>query len=333
MLVELLVAIGLAALLFPALATSFITSISGKAQQAQRLQAVTLLKETEEAVRSVKNYNWTNFAVNGTYHPLISGSKWSLASGSATTNGFTQQVDISDVYRDSSGNMAASGTLDPSTKKITTTISWTQPYFSSISSTQYLTRNTNLSFIQTTGVDFSATSGATLTNTQVTTDQGGEVKLANNNKGKWCSPSFSDASIDLPDGPPVAVVATASAVSINIPNDVFVATAPYATSSVKLAYVNVTADTATPAASLRGIFTLDPAQYSSNYPSSLDGLSNNFATTDVKYYTSSGGNLYALMTTTDPYHEVVVARIKNNGADTYQDNSKKIYQYWTYFNT
>src|SRR5581483_5824258 len=147
------------------------------------------------------------------------------------------------------------GTLDPSTKQAVTTISWTQPYPGSVSSITYITRYLdNAAYTQTTQADFN-TGG--LSNVQVTNSAGGEVTLANNNKARWCTPAFSSATIDLPDGPPVAVTATASA-STTTPNDVFVATAPYATNSAKLAYVNVAANVDQPTTTLRGIFTLDP---------------------------------------------------------------------------
>src|SRR5438128_746265 len=147
-LVELLLAMGLAALIFPALLSGFMSSREGKVQQGLRMQAVALLKETEQAVKSVHNNDWSTFAVNGTNH----------------------------------------------------------------------------------------------------------------NKGKWCSPSFSTATIDLPDGPPVAVAATASAVSVNIPDEAFVATAPNTSNTIKMAYVRVDANTDAPHATISGEFTMDPAQ-------------------------------------------------------------------------
>src|SRR3990167_7795640 len=141
-LVELLLTIGLSTLLLPALLTGLISSREGKAQQNQRIQASSLLRETYEAVRSIRNRNWSNIVINGTYHPVISGTMWASASGSITTNGFTQSYTITDVNRDASSVIvtAPAGTIDPSTKKIDITISWTKPYTSAINSTLYLTR-------------------------------------------------------------------------------------------------------------------------------------------------------------------------------------------------
>lgn len=331
-LIELLITIGLAAILIPALLAGFSIIRSGRVQQDQRLQATTYVKEAEEAMRVVQANGWSNLSA-GTYRPVVSGTTWALVSGPEIINNiFTRQIVISDVFRNASGNIAStSGILDSSTKQVVITVSWASPLSTSVVSVMYLTRYGNSNYTETLAATFN--SGIS-SNTQVTNILGGEIALSNNNKAKWCSPALSTTTINLPDGPPVAVAAYASATSTAIPNNVFVAIAPYATSSVKLAFVNVTANTATPVASLHGIFTLDPAQYSSpgNVPSGIN-LTNNFKTNDVKYYTSSNGKLYALLATNMPDKEVIAIQINNGVNDSFQDPIKKIYKYWTFFNT
>jgi hypothetical protein len=201
-----------------------------------------------------------------------------------------------------------------------------------------MARTGNQTYTETSKAQFDL---GTITNTQVTTDTGGEIKLGVNNKGKWCSPSFASSSIDLPDGPPVAVAANASS-SLSVPNDIFVATAPSTSNPVKLAYVNVMPDTDSPVPTLRGVFTLDPTKFTSGaFPSGI-GIDNNFKTNDVKYYKSSAGKIYALMATNLPNREIIAILIddgdpSNDGTNNgeYQDNaaSPKIYKYWTFFNT
>ena len=342
-LIELLLVIGLTAIILPAILTGLVASRSGKVQQNQRLEAVALLKEAQEAIRNVREKGWVQFALNGTFYPQIdpiSGTSWTLTPCSSPdpltcptdTNGFKRAVIITDVNRDASGTITLSGgTIDPSTKHIDTTVSWTQPIISSVSSTEYITRYLdNLSYIETTESEFNA---GTKSSVAVTNTAGGEVQLADNTKAKWCSPSFSSSTIDLPDGPPVAVDAMANA-SISIPNDAFVATSPFVTSSVKLAYVNVTADTDPPVSSLRGTFTLDPSKYSDAglVPSGIN-LTNSFKTNDVKYYKSASGKVYVLMATDLPDHEVIAIQVNNGTGDAFQDPVNKIYTYWTFFNT
>lgn len=329
--IELLIAIGLSAILLPALITGLYTTNNSKAQNEQRTQAQTLLKQTDEAVRAVREAGWSSFAVNGTYHPVVSGNTWSLSSGSTTTNGFTQSVSISDVQRNSSGAIVTSGgTVDPSTKQVVDTISWVLPYPSSIQNTLYFSRYlNNVAYAQTTQADFTA---GILTNTQATSS--GTITLANNNNAVWCAPSLSNTTITLPDGPPVAVAATASAVSTSIPNDVFVALASSDSTQVKLAYITVSANVATPSPTLKGTFTLDSTKYSnSSYVPTGIGITNSFKTNDVKYYKSSSGKLYALLATDMPDHEVIVVQINDGTGDAFQDPVNKIYKYWTFFNT
>ena len=198
-LVELLLAIGIAAVVLPALFLGLMSARSGRAQQKQRLEATALLKETKEAVRNVREKGWATFAVNGTFHTEISGSSWTLATGSATVNGFTKQVVISDVYRDSTGAITPSTaeTLDPSTKKVVTTISWLTPYPSNFVATEYITRYLdNLSYPQSTVADFTP---GTKTNTAITNTVDGEIILgAGGGGGDWCQPSFLITNTDLP---------------------------------------------------------------------------------------------------------------------------------------
>jgi len=197
-LVEILLAMGLAVIILPALLTGLVSSRQGKAQQTQRTQAVYLLNETVDAVRSVREKGWAGFAVNGTYHPVISGSSWTLATGSATVNGFTQTVDIGDVQRATSGAIVTSdgSFLDPSSKKVDIAISWGQPYASTVSASLYITRYLdNNSFTQTTVADFNT---GTKSGTIVTNTGGGEVTLGAGGQGDWCAPNLSIAALDLP---------------------------------------------------------------------------------------------------------------------------------------
>jgi len=196
-LVEIILAMGLAAIILPALLTGLVSSRQGKAQQAQRTQAVYLLNETADAIRSIREKGWASFAVNGVFHPVISGSSWTLAPGSTVADGLTQQVVIGNVNRDTSGAIVADGGLpDPSSKKIDIAISWGLPYMSTVSTTLFITRYLdNNSFIQTTVADFNAgiNSGTTVTNTA-----GGEVTLGAGGAGNWCSPNLSIAALDIP---------------------------------------------------------------------------------------------------------------------------------------
>ena len=197
-LVEIVLAMGIAAIILPALLTGLVSSRQGKAQQTQRTQAAYLLNETVDAIRSVREKGWTSFAVNGIFHPIISGSSWTLASGSAVVNGLTQAITIGDVNRATSGAIVtAGGVLDPSSKKVDFAISWGQPYLSTVSATLLITRYLeNNSFTETSVADFNV---GTKSGTTVTNVSGGEVTLGAGGRGDWCAPATSIVGeLDLP---------------------------------------------------------------------------------------------------------------------------------------
>lgn len=221
LLIELLIAIGISVVIIPALLTGFISSRQGKVQQDQRLQAVTQLEEAKEAVRQYRENGWTGFAIDGTYNPQIVGNAWILASGAATVNGFTRKIVIGDVYRNNSGTIVAQGspgaTYDPSTKIVSTTISWASPYASSVQDIGYVTRYLdNLSFTHTTIADFTpgtATGTAVVAQTGTGVLNDGQVQLGAGGGGDWCNPGNSVVkTFDLPgQGVVQAISATSSA--------------------------------------------------------------------------------------------------------------------------
>ncbi|MDO8488171.1 MAG: hypothetical protein Q7S31_02555 [bacterium] len=199
-LAEVLLTMGLAALLLPALLTGWVASREGKAQQQQRTQATALLVEAVEAARTVRENGWTGFAVNGVWHPVVSGSTWTLVAGEQILppdNTFTRSITISDVYRNASGELVTvGGTLDPSTKKVDVEVKWNSPLASSVTISAYFTRYLdNLAFVQTTRADFET---GTLSGVTVTDTAGGEVILSSGGSASWCAPSLTIAAVDLP---------------------------------------------------------------------------------------------------------------------------------------
>lgn len=129
--IELLVAFGLAGILIPAILSGLIGATNGKAQQQQRIIAVGYLKEGEEAVRDLRNSDWSNIAKDDAYYPVVTSGVWTLSKNSTNGNlngGFTRSVVISSIGTPS----------DPSIKRILITVSWGTG--SSVNSTLYLAR-------------------------------------------------------------------------------------------------------------------------------------------------------------------------------------------------
>lgn len=198
--IELLFTIGFSLIIIPALFSMFFISREGRPQQQRRTQAVALVSEAEEAVRSVREMGWDAFLVYQTgvsYHPRISGGTWSLVSGSESIEGFTRSITISPVYRKASGAIGTSSDiLDLSTRLVTVTVSWTTPLPSSVTTTLYVTRHSNLLQTDTTVEDFNA---GIKTNTGVSNLFGGEVVLGSTGGfGDWCTPNLTISALDLP---------------------------------------------------------------------------------------------------------------------------------------
>jgi type II secretory pathway pseudopilin PulG len=288
-LIELLVAMGLISILLPAILSGIIASRGGRAQNEQRITAVELLKDTQEAVRSIHARDWTLIQNNGTYHPEISGENWVLAVGSNTQNGFTTAVVIDDVYRDVSGAIVTSGgILDPSTKEVFVTVSWNTPFASSISSTNYLTRFVNDVDVQTTVADFTpGASNAATMGIAITNSSGGEVTLGAGGGGDWCNPSeYIVEDLDYP-GQAEARAITA------IEGNLFTGTGRNA-SGLPFGHISVT-DTDPPVASLVG-----------SYSNVSPGKSNDVFGEEDFAYIGTDGNLREIVIidlNTNPYTE------------------------------
>lgn len=202
--VELLMVMGLAAIIFPALLTGFVATRSGRAQGEERLQAIHLVEEAQEAVRIVREKDWTDFTAysippNQIYHPVhpVASSTWTLVNGPETINGLTRQITISDVSRDNSTNLivaddAPQSFVDPSTKKVTITVFWSNPLPAQVSSTMYLTRYlSNDSFADKSVNDFAKglfTSTETLSPSNNPNSDDGQIVLAQSGAADWCDP-------------------------------------------------------------------------------------------------------------------------------------------------
>ncbi len=292
-LIEILIVIMLLAILIPPLFMVIMASRDGKIQQSKRLEATTTLKEAQEALRIIRESGWSAVATPGIYHPVLTGSTWNLSSGTAVSNGIITSIQIFDVNRLNNQIVQSGGTYDPSTKRIVTTVSWTDPLPSTITSTMYLTRYLeNGAYLQTTQAQFNT---GIRSNVVTTNTSGGEVQLSQNTKGQWCDPHLAPVTIDLP-GKPIAVTATEG--------HVYVATGETAQASQdSFAHVLVA--------------NTDPPSFS------LHGKLRGYQTNAV-----FGEPNWGYIATTNNTKEVVIVNL-----NAYSDATNKIYQEAGSFNT
>ena len=160
-LVEMMVGMGIAAAIMPALVTSFFAARGGGAQEQVRMQAQGRLREAREVLRLLKEANWTNITTDGAYHLTLDSGVWAIPlnppAETNLDNLFTRQILIEPAYRtltNQLSSIATGNTLDPSVKHVTITVSWTTPLASSVIADYYLMRLENLTWTQTTIADF-----------------------------------------------------------------------------------------------------------------------------------------------------------------------------------
>ena len=109
--VEVVLAAGLFGLIITGLTSILVYGEESSALAGQRARAVFLAEEGIEAIRNIRDENFTNLT-DGNYGLQVSSNQWALSGSSDTTDVFTRQINIS--------------TVDPNRKAITSTVSWQQ---------------------------------------------------------------------------------------------------------------------------------------------------------------------------------------------------------------
>lgn len=205
-LVEMMVGMGIAAAIMPALVTSFFAARGGSAQEQVRMQAHGRLREAREVLRLLKQANWSNVSTPGTYR--LTGA-WGLISGTEyDLDGlFTRQIILAKAYRNTTTNQLSTisspgvNIEDPSVMHVQINVAWTRPIASQVISDYYLMRLENLTYIETLLSDFS--NANVVHRTTIATNIGGgvdgEVQLGGSGSGigDWCNPSLVLQALDV----------------------------------------------------------------------------------------------------------------------------------------
>ncbi|MGH7926328.1 MAG: type IV pilus modification PilV family protein [Candidatus Binatia bacterium] len=131
-LVEIVVVAGIVSTVFVGMFQLVILATRPIASSTREAEATYLAEEALEAVRALRNENWTDNITplsNGTtYYPTLISNRWTL---STTNTGpvqglYAQTVVLGAAYRDGNDNISPTGTLDENTKKVTATVTWTE---------------------------------------------------------------------------------------------------------------------------------------------------------------------------------------------------------------
>ena len=116
----------------------------------QQLQANSLIRQEAEIIQSLAKDNWHSIydlTKDSNYYATSTNNIWSFAAGEETSTinniPYKRYFKVYNVYRDSNGDIATSGTEDPSTQKITVFLDYGNNYAMSSNLSFYLTRSSN----------------------------------------------------------------------------------------------------------------------------------------------------------------------------------------------
>jgi type II secretory pathway pseudopilin PulG len=130
--VEIVIVAGLSSIVLLGLIQLIVFSTRPIKENVRETEATFLAEEAIEVARVLRNESWTTniatLSAATNYYPVISSGSWTLSTTDpGAINGiYTRIVTLAAVNRDGNDDIAATGTDDPNTKKITATVSWTE---------------------------------------------------------------------------------------------------------------------------------------------------------------------------------------------------------------
>ena len=130
-LIEIIIGAAIISVGIIAVSTSYTIYVQYAFSNERNVEATYVIEEGLEAMRFLRDKGWsTNIATLSTsipYYLTFNGSYWATTTIPQYVDGqFLRSIDLDDVNRDANDQIAVSGTLDPNTKKITSTVSYFQ---------------------------------------------------------------------------------------------------------------------------------------------------------------------------------------------------------------
>ncbi|MBI4225473.1 MAG: hypothetical protein HY617_04090 [Candidatus Sungbacteria bacterium] len=131
-LIEMIIVCGIIVMTFLVFMRAEVSALRLFRAGQENMEAALLAGEALEAVRSVRDESWVNniAVLDDTgatrYYPVVQNGKWQLtAAAQPAINGtYTRFVTFAKVFRDSQDKIAASGTADANTRKVTSRVEW-----------------------------------------------------------------------------------------------------------------------------------------------------------------------------------------------------------------
>jgi type II secretory pathway pseudopilin PulG len=161
-LVEILIAIGISAALVGSVVSTYVVSLRSNANARLSSVGTQLAQEVFDNVKAISEANWNTVYVitkGSAHHLIISSNTFEIIPGTEIVEVneilFTKSFIIENVERGDGGDIVGSGgNNDPSTQKVTVTVSW--PIAGETADTRisgYISRNRNISLRSTNWTD------------------------------------------------------------------------------------------------------------------------------------------------------------------------------------
>jgi len=127
--VEIIVVVAVILVAFTAILQLFKLQTQIERVKREQLAAYALLSEALEAVRAVRDGDWSNLsslAIGADYYPIISSGAWTLTSlDPGLIDGYSEWVVFESVERDINDDIVSSGgTIDDDTLQLIAYVEW-----------------------------------------------------------------------------------------------------------------------------------------------------------------------------------------------------------------
>lgn len=199
-LAELLLGMGLFAILVTSVATLSIDAVRAVRNSSSKVIAAQRMQELSNAILLNKDTLWSSLVANtgtGDKSLVYANNTYQLQDGAKVDNGVSVKLAIGTTLRDLSGNIVTTGgTVDLHTRSVLFTASWVDflGITNSITNTIYLSDWNTLKLTRTTEAEFDQ---GTYNATVSTNNSGGEVTMETVSYADWCNPSLTMTSHNI----------------------------------------------------------------------------------------------------------------------------------------
>lgn len=199
-LVEILIAIGMFGLICTSIIFFSVEVFSSTYNFQRKVNADIYREKVFREVSFIKDHSWEKILANTSTSPMYiiqNGDDYEIVEGTFSFGDISYYITIENVKRDSNGEIADSGTIDPHSRKIILHFTWEDKLGRDVEyTTSFFVNDWNTyTWVQTSQEDFNHGSNY---QTRVTNNSGGEVTLQQIFYPDWCRPTLAINQYDIP---------------------------------------------------------------------------------------------------------------------------------------